>query len=100
MTLHQRLFLRLLFPTLNHLLNPPYHYLIVDHLIKNQADGNNQQPTTSEVANANTFDISCGVGVSLSSLPAITVYVWDNSDEVGFLNIPISSVSIKLSTIK
>ena len=28
MTLHQRLFLHLLFPTLNNFLNPPYHHLI------------------------------------------------------------------------
>ena len=31
----------------------------------------------------NTFDISCGGGVSISSLPAITVYILDTSDVVG-----------------
>ena len=33
MTLHQHLYLHLLFPALNHCLNPPYHHLIVDHLV-------------------------------------------------------------------
>ena len=44
MTLHQRLFLHLLFPTLNNFLNPPYHHLIVDHLIEAELMGilNNQ----------------------------------------------------------
>ena len=37
-------FLYLLFPTLNHFLNPPYHHLIVDHLIETELMGiiNNQ----------------------------------------------------------
>ena len=34
-------------------------------------------------AAANTFDISCGGGVSISSLPAINVYVLATSDVVG-----------------
>ena len=51
MTLHQCLYLHLLFPTLNNCLNPPHHHLIVDHFGINRADVNIQQPTTSEVAN-------------------------------------------------
>ena len=54
MTLHQLLFLHLLFPTLNHFLNPPYHHWVVDHLIETKADGNNLQPTTLELANTET----------------------------------------------
>ena len=34
-------------------------------------------------AAASTFDTSCGGGVSISSLPAINVYVLDTSDVVG-----------------
>ena len=39
MTLHQCLYLHLLFPTLNHCLNRPYHHLIVHHLIKTELTG-------------------------------------------------------------
>ena len=30
------LYLHLLFPALNHCLNPPYHHFIVDHLIETE----------------------------------------------------------------
>ena len=33
-TLHQYLYLRLLLPTLNHYLNPPYHHWVVDRLVE------------------------------------------------------------------
>ena len=36
MNLRQCLYLHLLFPTLNHFLNPPYYHLIVDHLIETE----------------------------------------------------------------
>ena len=65
MTLHQRLLLHLLFPTLNHFLSPPYHHLIVDHLIETELMGiiNNQlhrkysnedidTPTPQDISNA------------------------------------------------
>ena len=39
MNLHQCLYLHLLFPTLNHCLNSPYHHLIVDHVIETDLTG-------------------------------------------------------------
>ena len=49
---------------------------------------------------ANTFDISCWGGVSISSSPAITVYVLATSDVVGCWLFPSARFLLKWFTIK
>ena len=54
MNLHQCLYIHLLFPTLNHCLNPQYHHLIVDHLVETYITWIFNNQIISEVANIET----------------------------------------------